>query len=120
MFCLFWLSSAALCDSIAEIVTEHKKSTPRNLLPAPDQSGQSRAGKMGPSCPLGWPIRTQDYHMATRGYEFYFRALIGSLTVYSEPVKDIISTKRQIHIHMQTCHVLLVKINENFNKHRSM
>lgn len=41
MFCLFWLSSAALCDSIAEIVTEHKKSTPRNLLPAPDQSGQS-------------------------------------------------------------------------------
>ena len=30
--------------------------------------------------------------MATRGYEFDFRVLIGSLTVYSEPVKDIIST----------------------------
>ena len=72
MFCLFWLSSAALCDSIAEIVTEHKKSTPRNLLPAPDQSGQSRAGKMGPSCPLGWPIRTQIITWPRVGTNFIF------------------------------------------------
>ena len=69
MFCLFSACSTFLWDSITEIFREDKKSTPRNLLLARDQSGQSRAGKMGPSCPLGWPIKTQDLpYIAHRHY----------------------------------------------------
>ena len=53
--------------------------------------------------------------MAT-GYEFHSRVLIISLTIYSERVKDIISSRIQIRIHMWICNVLFVKINDNFKK----
>ena len=37
----------------------------KRLLLLRDECGQSRAGKIGPSCPLGKPIRTQDsLHLA--------------------------------------------------------
>ena len=35
---------------------------------ARDQCGQSRVGKMGPSCPLGQPIRTHDSLHLARGH----------------------------------------------------